>query len=164
MWSLHASGCGGGGGGSGGGVAPARLVLSFVSETRLLARGTVPGHFLGRFLATPPVNRLLAMARDEEEGDHLAEVEEGGGFDTESATVFAASLAGGAAIVQATSRCLLLLDAASLAQLGVWSPPDGAAITLAAAHGTTLLLATAGRTAALLRVLHRALAGIVAAS
>jgi len=128
MWSLHASGCGGGGGGSGGGVAPARLVLSFVSETR-----------------------LLAMARDEEEGDHLAEVEEGGGFDTESATVFAASLAGGAAIVQATSRCLLLLDAASLAQLGVWSPPDGAAITLAAAHGTTLLLATAGRTVALLR-------------
>ena len=91
------------------------------------------------------------MARDQEEGDDLAEVEEAGGFDTESATVFAASLAGGAAIVQATSRCLLLLDAASLAQLGVWSPPDGAAITLAAAHGTTLLLATAGRTAALLR-------------
>ena len=46
MWSLHASGGGGGGGGSGGGVAPARLVLSFVSETRLLARGTLPGHFL----------------------------------------------------------------------------------------------------------------------
>ena len=110
MWSLR-----GGGGGT-------FLVLSFISETRVLAM-------------------------DEE--DELGEVDVDG-FDGLSPTVYCASLPAGMAQVCPSS--LRLVDATSLALLAEWRPPAGSAISMACAERGHVLLATGGRQLHLLRV------------
>jgi len=96
---------------------PTFLVLSFVSETRVLAM------------------------QDELE---LAEVEIAG-FDADSPTLYCASMARGQAIIQVTPRALRLIDSTTLSLVETWSPPDGSNISMACATDTHLLFATAGK-------------------
>ena len=99
------------------------LVLSFVSETRVLA---------------------MAPAEEEGEPDELGEVE-APGLDSDAPSVLCATLCGGAYVVQATPTSLRLIDARSLALVDVWTPPAGASIETCAASTAHILLATAAR-------------------
>ena len=118
MWSLRNAG------GGGAAAEGARfLVLSFISETR-----------------------VLAMQDD----DEIGEVELPG-FDAECATLHCSDFGNGA-VVQVTTRGARLLDASTMALASEWSPADGASISLACADGERLLVATAGRKLVMLTV------------
>ena len=106
------------------------LVLSFVSETRVLA---------------------MAPAEEEGEPDELGEVE-APGLDSDAPSVLCATLCGGAYVVQATPTSLRLIDARSLALVDVWTPPAGASIETCAASTAHILLATGGKALRLLGV------------
>ena len=99
------------------------LVLSFISETR-----------------------VLAMQDD----DEIGEVELPG-FDAECATLHCSDFGNGA-VVQVTTRGARLLDASTMALASEWAPADGASISLACADGERLLVATAGRKLVMLTV------------
>jgi DNA damage-binding protein 1 len=109
LWTAHAGGS-------------SYLVLSFISETRVLAK----------------------------EGDELGEVEVEG-FDGECATVCCAATSGGG-IVQVTTRGARLVDGTSTRLLDEWLPPAGASISMATIEKNLVLLATAGSQLHLLEV------------
>ena len=96
----------------GGGTA--YLVLSFIAETRVLAK----------------------------EGEELGEVEVDG-FEGERATVCCASLPSGA-VVQVTTASVRLINGGDMSLTDEWSPPAGGAISMATVEGALVLLATAG--------------------
>ena len=96
-------------------ASAAYLVLSFISETRVMAK--------------------------DGEGD-LGEVEIEG-FEAEAATVNCAATPSGH-VIQVTSRSVRLVDGASMQLAAEWSPPSGGAISMAAIDKSLVLLATAG--------------------
>ncbi|KAL1525255.1 hypothetical protein AB1Y20_020120 [Prymnesium parvum] len=100
------------------------LVLSFISETRVLAM----------------------------EDDELGEVEIDG-FDAQRPTVFCGRLPN-AGVVQVSSASLRLLDSTTLALRAEWHPPMGSAISMACSDDTCVLLATAGRSLFLMNVVN----------
>jgi DNA damage-binding protein 1 len=91
------------------------LVVSFIGETRILA-----------------IN----------DDDELAETEFEG-FSAEEQTLATCNVDGGY-ILQVTARGARLIDAAAGALKATWSPPAGAAVSVAAANRTQVLLATTG--------------------
>ena len=105
MWALSSSGA----------VHETHVVLSFISETR-----------------------VLAMLDDE-----LSEVELPG-FDADTATVFCANF-GACHVVQATALALRLVDATSFELLEEWRAPAGNAISMACTDQKYALLATTGK-------------------
>lgn len=105
MWALSSSGA----------AHQTHLVLSFVSETR-----------------------VLAMLDDE-----LSEVELPG-FDAETATVFCANFGAGH-VMQVTAVAVRLVDATSFELLEEWRAPAGNAISMACMDHTYALLATSGK-------------------
>ena len=92
----------------------ALLVISFISETRILAK----------------------------EGEELGEIEVNG-FDGDHATVNCAATPGGQ-IVQVTTKSVRLIDGASTRLLHEWTPPGGGDISMAAIEKSLVLLATSG--------------------
>ncbi len=98
-----------------GGAHATHMVLSFISETR-----------------------VLAMLDDE-----LSEVELPG-FDADAATVFCTNF-GDAHVLQATAAALRLVDVAGFGLLQEWRPPAGHAISMACVDEQYVLLATTGK-------------------
>jgi len=107
------------------------LVLSFVSETRILAT------------STSSAGDAESAFGDDEAAEELGEVEIEG-FDAESPTIYCATLCGGNALVQVTPSAVRLVDSSTLLLLDTWQPSNNVVITMGDAAGSSLLLATAG--------------------
>ena len=97
------------------------LVLAFISETRILAR----------------------------EGEELGEAELEG-FDADRATVCCVSLPNGTDVCQVTTRGVRLIRGPDMVLADEWTPPNGGAVSMAAAEKGMVLLATGGSTLHLL--------------
>lgn len=98
-----------------GGAHATHMVLSFISETR-----------------------VLAMVEDE-----LGEVELPG-FDADAATVYCSNL-GEAHVLQATASALRLVAVEGMSLLHEWRAPDGHQISMACVDAEHVLLATTGK-------------------
>ncbi|KAL2629921.1 hypothetical protein R1flu_014607 [Riccia fluitans] len=107
------------------------LVVSFISETR-----------------------ILAMNAD----DELEETEIDG-FDSEAQTLFCCNAIHDQ-LIQVTAGSLKLVDAASRRQLTEWKAPPGIAINVASANASQVLLATGGGNLVYLEIGHETLTEI----